>query len=145
MPIEDTAPTSTGTRPRPIQAAHWILALSLAAIAINLTFRGNEPWPAALAQPVRSAGARGIFAFSGQLTPTSFGLFMVDVDEGTLWCYEYGGSGTTRKLRLVSARSWLFDRYLENFQCEGLSPKEVRDLVEGQRSVGDVPGQGNNP
>jgi hypothetical protein len=80
-----------------------------------------------------------VFAFSGQLTPTSFGVFMVDVDEGTLWCYEYGGGGSAKKLRLVSARSWLFDRYLEDFQCEAPSPLEIRDLVEQQRSRRDTP------
>src|SRR5262245_29153861 len=126
-----------------VSVIHLIIAVSLAAIAFNLTFRGQEP--VALAQPARSAGARGIFAFSGQLTPTSFGVFMVDVDEGTLWCYEYGGGGATKKLRLVSARSWLFDRYLEDFQSDAPSPREIRTLVEQQRSIRDAPGQENNP
>ena len=125
---------------RRFAVAQWLIAISLAVIAFNLTLREQQTIPDALAQPVRAAGARGIFAFSGQLTPTSFGVFMVDVDEGTLWCYEYGGGGSAKKLRLVSARSWLFDRYLEDFQCELPSPLEIRDLVEQQRSRRDTPG-----
>ena len=47
------------------------------------------------------AGARGIFAFTGQIDQNRFGLFMMDVDSSNVWCYEYlPGS---RKLKLVAA------------------------------------------
>jgi len=113
--------------------AWWIIAISLAVIAFNMTFRSEEVLSPAIAQSVRSAGARGIFAFSGQLTPSTFGLYMVDVDAGTIWCYEYIMVGGVKRLRLVSARSWIFDRYLEEYNVDGLTPADVQNMVEQQR------------
>jgi hypothetical protein len=56
----------------------------------------------------------------------------LDVDASTVWFYEY--MPTTHKLRLASARSWIFDRYLEEYNVEGLAPNEVGELVSKQRS-----------
>ena len=113
-------------------AATWVIAVSLAVIAVCLVLRLERSLvaPAFAQQPVQ-AGARGIFAFSGQLTETNYGLFMVDVDNMTLWCYEYlPGS---KQLRLVAARKWMYDRYLEAFHTAKPLPDEVEQLVEEQR------------
>lgn len=58
---------------------------------------------------------------------------MVDVDAGTIWCYEYQNS--TQMLRLVAARSWLNDKFLANYHCEEPSPQAVADLVEAERAA----------
>ncbi len=112
----------------------WVIALSLAAIALNLTFRGQPLLPVAEAQAVRSAGARGIFAFSGQLTAATYGVYVVDTDAGTLWCYEIAGNAGTKRLRLVSARSWIFDRYLKNYNIEGPTEADVKEMVGRERN-----------
>ncbi len=115
----------------------WVIAICLAVIAINLTLR-DEPWMTpSWAQNVQSAGARGIFAFTGQLTPTTYGVFMVDVDAGNIWCYEYLTVGGIKKLRLVSARSFIFDRYLEDYNLDGPTPQDVKAMVEQQRAKGE--------
>lgn len=125
------ASTHDGVR-RGYQPVWWVIAISLAVIAACMVLRLDQPVvPAALAQASRQAGARGIFAFSGQLSDHSYGLYMVDVDAGTIWCYEYLSG--PRKLRLAAARSWLYDRYLENQDFEGPSPEEVARMVETQR------------
>jgi hypothetical protein len=81
-------------------------------------------------------GARGIYAFSGQLTLKSFGLFMLDVDTGTIWCYELSkGTNDELLLRLVAARSWTSDRYLEEFNVADPVPGAVRMMVEQQRAM----------
>ena len=85
----------------------------------------------ALGQPVSSGGARGIFAFSGQLSKGSHGIFMVDVDAMTLWVYEYLPQKGC--LRLAAARTWRYDRYLENHNLCDLPPEVVEAMVERQR------------
>ena len=87
----------------------------------------------ALGQPVSSGGARGIFAFSGQLSKGSHGIFMVDVDAMTLWAYEY--LPQKRCLRLAAARTWRYDRYLENHNLCDLPPEVVEQMVEQQRQI----------
>jgi hypothetical protein len=94
----------------------------------------------ALAQTEQFGGgqvpaARSVYAFSGQLTSRTHGLFMVDVDAGTLWCYELErGENDELQLRLVAARSWIFDRYLEEYNVTKPIPSTVRMMVEQQRS-----------
>ena len=130
---ESQADSVVATPNRP-QAVSWVIAISLAVIAVMLVLRMDQPLlPPALAQSSMQAGARGIFAFSGQLTARSYGLFMVDVDAGTVWCYEYQSSN--KKLRLVAGRSWLNDKFLGNHNCEGPSPQEVGELVEQERAA----------
>jgi len=109
-----------------------VAALSAAAAVWVIDRRPGPAGQAAYAQPaaIGPLGARGIYMCPAQLGPTTFGLYMIDVDAGTLWCYEY----TPNQLRLVAARSWIFDRYLEEYNVVGLRPADVAKLVQEQRS-----------
>jgi len=98
-------------------AAVWVIAISLAVIAFCLVLRVDErPGNQAFGQVTGSGGARGMFAFTGQLTKDAYGVFMVDVDAGTIWCYRYMGGRNT--LNLVAARDWRYDRYLTSYSTE---------------------------
>lgn len=118
----------------------WLVTLVLAvALTAVLVRRDANPWlDEALAQagPAGGVGARGIYAFTGQLSSRSFGLFMMDVDSATVWCYEidHGPHGGPL-LKLVAARSWMYDRYLEEFNVADPTPTKVRKLVELQRAA----------
>ncbi len=119
------------------QTVLWIIAVLLAMIAAGLWTRGSgSVLPAAFGQQQGSiAGARGIFAFSGQIDQNRYGLFMLDVDQGTVWCYEIEpATGGSRKLRLVAARTFIYDRYLKDFNCAEPSFRMVEQLVAQQRS-----------
>ncbi|HRX86313.1 MAG TPA: hypothetical protein P5572_14935 [Phycisphaerae bacterium] len=95
-----------------------MIAISLALIALSLVLRLDDGASSrAYAQPTLSGGARGVFAFTGQLTRDSYGLFMVDVDVGTVWCYRYMTSGD-KVLKLVAVRDWRYDRYLPEYGTE---------------------------
>jgi len=109
-----------------------MLVVLLAVLVVLQVLQPATMWigPAFAQQPL--VGARGIYAFPVQLSPRTYGICMLDVDASTLWCYEY--VPTTRKLRLAAARSWIFDRYLEEYNIEGLTPADVGRLVEKQRS-----------
>lgn len=114
---------------------HWLIALCLVFLSVReLTRTGNAPLvDVAFGQPITSGGARNVFAFSGQLTKNTFGVYVVDVDAMTIWTYEYLGQRNC--LRLAAARSWRYDRYLENHNVCDLPPDAVEQLIEEQRQL----------
>ncbi|MBN1344181.1 MAG: hypothetical protein JXQ73_15960 [Phycisphaerae bacterium] len=123
----DRSSTPAGGR-----VVQWVIALSLAIIAGCLVLKVDESsWlPRVQAQTTRMAPG-DIYAFAGQLGPKTYGLFMVDLGAGNLWCYEY--SNQKDKLRLVAARSFLYDRCLEEFNVDSPTPREVAQLVQRLR------------
>ncbi len=67
---------------------------------------------------------------------------MLDIEQGTIWCYEIDSGEGVRKLRLTAARSWLYDRYLRDFNCAAPDFRAVQQLVEQQRAaIGDNTGE----
>jgi hypothetical protein len=110
-----------------------VIAFSLAVLALGpfLPRPAGLFDPIAHGQPVTSAGLRGVFAFSGQLTKNTYGVFMVDIDAMTTWAYEYDPQ--KKCLRLVAARTWRYDRYLENHNGCDLPPDVIEQMIEDQR------------
>lgn len=117
----------------------WLIAGSLVVITVTEVSRtGGGP----LSQMGRlgntvfgqttAGGARGVFAFSGQLTKSTYGVFVVDVDTMNIWAYEYLPQKSC--LRLASARTWRYDRYLENHNVCDLPPEAVEEMIERQRA-----------
>lgn len=129
-PVGDVTGLRERRTPHPVT---WVIAVALVAIAVGLWV----PSPPALApgvalgQPVASGGARGVFAFSGQLSKNTYGVYVVDVDAMTMWVYEYLPHKSC--LRLAAARTWRYDRYLENHNICDLPPEAVEQMVEEQR------------
>lgn len=131
----ETNPTATST---PSQSVHWVIAVLLAVIATALWVRPPDgALRTATAQQSPLAGARGVFAFTGPLDRDQYGLFMLDVDQGTVWCYGFDNMGGTRKLRLIAARTWIYDRYLRDFNCAAPDFREIQALVKQQREQPD--------
>jgi hypothetical protein len=122
------------------QTVHWVIAILLAVIATALWLRpAGSGLPVALAQNQPAAGARGVYAFTGPLDHNRYGLFMLDVDAGTIWCYELDTVEGTRKLRLITARTWIYDRYLQDFNCAPPDFRMVQQIVAEQRAqAGDA-------
>lgn len=116
------------------QTVLWIIAILLAIIATAMVVRTDGPLAI---QPafgdVSLAGARGIYAFTGQLDQDRYGLFMMDVDSSNIWVYEY--LPATRKLKLVAARSFRNDRYLEDYCNAEPSPKQVQTMLREQSRI----------
>ena len=124
------------------QGVLWVIAGLLALNAIGLFWRGGPVLPTAWAQNQPLSGSRGIFAFTGPLDKDAYGLFMLDVDQGTVWCYEIQPYEGTRRLRLIAARSFIYDRYLQDFNCAPPDPRMVRDLINQQRAEAPPIGPG---
>ncbi|UCG33764.1 MAG: hypothetical protein JSU68_03845 [Phycisphaerales bacterium] len=135
-----SASQSASAAPRARSATHpvlWIIAVLLGVIALELALLGRGPWSASdvWAQLDPRSDSRGVFAFTGQLDKNTFGLFMLDIDAGTIWCYEITGKPPDRRLKLAAARLWLYDRYLEDFNIDGLTPDQVAAYVEEERRL----------
>lgn len=112
----------------------WIIAAALVAIAVQMAFRHGAAGleTPVFAQPSSSgASARGVFAFSGQLSKGTYGVYVVDTDAMTLWAYEYLAQKGC--MRLAAARTWRYDRYLENYNACELPPEAVEKMVDEQR------------
>ncbi len=119
--------------PHPV---YWVIATALSIIAIAVVVQmfspaGSPQGNMAFAQPTTSGGSRGVFAFSGQLSKSTYGVYMVDVDAMTIWSYEYLPQKGC--MRLAASRTWRYDRYLEKYNNCDLPPEIVEQMIEEQR------------
>jgi len=132
-----TEQTSHEVRPivvqQPRSVATWIIAVALSVIATCLLLRPDPSFMGSAFGQTSVAGSHGIHAFTGQLDRDKYGLFMMDVDNGTVWVYEY--YPMKHRLKLACARSFAYDRYLADFNNDELtSPEKIKDLLERQQS-----------
>jgi hypothetical protein len=124
--------SSIFSRPAP----SWLIVTLLVLIAAGLWLQpSSATLPRALAQGQPLAGARGVYAFTGQLDGGRTGLFMLDVDQGTIWAYALQDVNGTAKLRLIAARTWIYDRYLQDFNNAAPDFRMVQRLVAEQRAA----------
>ncbi len=125
------------------QTVFWLIAVLLAFIAGGL-WRGDRPAaPLALAQAPPMAGARGVYAFTGPIGRNRYGLFMLDIEQGTVWCYAIETIEGVPRLRLIAARTWIYDRYLRDYNSAPPDFRTVRDLVARQRELQTQPTKEN--
>lgn len=129
--MDPTGNSQPATGRRPPHPVFWVIAGALVVIAVHMVSKPTTGSGVAFGQPVLSGGARGVFAFTGQLSKGTYGIFMVDVDAMTIWAYEYMAQKGC--LRLAAGRSWRYDRYLEKYNDCGLPPDAIEQMVEEQR------------
>ena len=120
------------------RVSRWLAAAVLAVTAACLVVEAVSTGSAAPGE-VGAGGERGIFVVAGQIVPGMYGLYLVDLNHGTICVYQYNPN--TRRLALVAARSYVYDVELEDYNNEQLSPREVKDLVERQRRLHQTPTQ----
>ena len=132
-PQSDASPLRNSQPRRSPHPVFWVIAVTLVVIATTLVVRpqGGPLDSVAFGQLPTTAGARGVFAFSGQLSKGTYGVYVVDTDAMTIWVYEYLAQKGC--IRLAGARTWRYDRYLENHNVCDLPPDVVEKMVEEQR------------
>ena len=131
-------------RRNPVAIALYVNAALLLAIVVALLARGDGPTltPAALAQAQQPiAGGAGLFIVPGQFSSNIWGLYLMDVDQQTICAYTITGSPP--KLKLIAARNFRYDRRLANYNIDGLTPAEVKDMVEKEQNSNRVTGSGS--
>lgn len=113
--------------------ATWIIAVALSVIATCLILKPDAAFKGAAFAQTSAMGTQGIHAFTGQLDRDKYGLFMMDLDNGSVWVYEY--YPMKHRLKLACARSFKYDRYLEDFNNDDLTtPDKIREMVERQQN-----------
>jgi hypothetical protein len=139
---------------RRINPALWLIAVGLLANAAILLTHGQTPdivldrtalaqVEAGMPNTGQLLGARGIYMMPAQLGPSAYGLYLLDVDSGTICVYQ--ASPEKSHFRLMAARSFKYDRFLEDLNNEHLTPKEVQKLVEDQRQRTDLHTKDDQP
>lgn len=140
--MSQTHPTPTPPMPRPpagrgLVYALWANAALLAVIAVILLARGERvPGLLSVASAQNTppiAGGGGVFIMPAQFARETWGTYLLDVDNQTIAAYVF--TPTRRQLELVAARSYRYDRALENFNTAAPSPSEVRELLRRQADL----------
>ena len=119
---------------KPLHLVLWVNAALLAVIAMLLIGRGNAATfvPEAFAQnQLPIGGGAGLFIVPAQFSTSTYGCYIMDVDQQTVCAYQFTPADKT--LRLVAARSFRNDRKLQNFNSPSPSPEEVQQLLDQQQ------------
>jgi len=131
---------------RAIATALWANAALLAVILIvMLTRNGGIPSVLSAAyaqnqQPI--AGGGGVFIMPAQFKENVWGCYLLDVDSQTLCAYQYFAGD--KNLRLAAARSYKWDRRLENFNTSDPNPRQVKAMLDKQQAQGAVEPEKDN-
>lgn len=131
--------SGSGQRAAPMHKAsvsRWLIVILLSVIATCLLLEIGGLTRPAQGQPAMAGQKLDVFAVAGKITPETYGLYLVDTRRGTVCVYQYFSG--SRKLRLVSARTFWYDIQLESYNCDKPTPHEVKKLVEQQRSLRDA-------
>ena len=112
----------------------WLIVILLGLIAGCLLAELVASVSTASAQLTSGASARGITAVAGQVTSDSYGLYLIDTENGTMAVYQWLPG--IRKLRLMAARNYEFDLKLDEYNSDDPSPSEIKQLVEQHDRLG---------
>ena len=117
---------------RPRSVCGWLIVVLLAVIATCLLLEAGFATSAARAQ-VGAGGQRNVFAVAGEVAPNTRGIYLVDLENGTICVYQYVMQ--TRRLRFVAARTFVYDVKLDDYNNEDPVPRDVKKLVEQQKRL----------
>jgi len=116
----------------PRTGKQWLLPVLVVLCTLCLFFAGGKSTlPVnAHAQP-QSDTEDEILVIPIQLERDSYGLAMVDTVNQTLWIYELNSRGPAHnRLKLLAARSWQYDRLLQQYNTAEPKPAQVKKLLE---------------
>lgn len=121
--------------PRAARSAAWLLVAVLAAVAgaflVELG-RASSAVGSGLGEPGKLGG---MVVVPGQLSRESYGVYLVDPEQGKICVYEY--QTAQKQLRLLAVRNFTYDLRLDSYNTQPL-PKEMKQLAE-QLEAGEVP------
>lgn len=118
---------------RSLVFALYLNAAFLLAIVVLLLSRGGVG-SQAIAAPNQTppiAGGGGLFLMPGQLSLSTWGCYLMDIDSQTLCAYEYVPG--EHSLKFVASRYFRYDRQLKQYNTTP-NPEEIRQRVELQKN-----------
>jgi hypothetical protein len=107
-------------------------AFILLLILLAITSKDGRFWPGSPAfgqyqTTPQTLPATGLTVMPGQLSPNTWGCYMIDPQNQTLCVYQF--SPGEHILRLTAARDIQYDRRLGNFNTTP-APAEIKDMLE---------------
>ena len=122
----------------------WVLPASIVLGGMCLLFIGSKLGSPASAQAELQASTDGrILVVPIQIERDSYGLAMVDTVGQTLWIYELNSRGPAHnRLRLLAARSWQYDRLLQQYNTAEPKPEQIKMLLENLGRLQKEPSKG---
>ncbi len=118
--------------------AMWFVAALLGVIAACLVIEAGVSVASGDGDEVVTPASRetahsgSLLAVTGKISRDQYGLYLLDLESRTICVYQW--LSNSRKLRLVAARNYTYDRQLDNYNTEP-PPREIRDLVEKARRL----------
>ena len=127
--MDRSQPQSSSSQLKQRSLGKYVLAGILGALIAYLAGSFFAPAPTlALPQEGRACD-QGVMAVPAQVASDTYGLYLIDLQNQTILLYSYGGPWS-KGLRLLSARSFRYDRQLVDFNSGEPSPQDVRQLLE---------------
>ncbi len=119
----------------PHRAIRGSIVLVLALISVLLMVELVRETSRARAQMTTSAQNERFLAVAGRLTGDTYGLYLVDLENGIIAVYQWvPGARRTGTLRLLAARNTTYDLQLDEYNTEP-SPREIQRLVGQSRRI----------
>ena len=102
----------------------WFLPIFIIIGVVCVFFiSGRFGQPVSAEEELHSAAKNGIIVVPVQIARDSYGIAMVDTVAETTWVYELNSRGPAHsRLRLLAARSWRYDRLLQEFNTAEPTP-----------------------
>jgi len=111
----------------------WLLPALIVSGVLCLFFVGSKLNSSATAQEELQTGTdREISVIPVQTERDGYWLATIDTVGQTLWIYELKDRGgpTHSRLTLLAARSWQYDRLLQQYNTTEPKPEQVKILLE---------------
>jgi len=112
----------------------WLAVALLTVIATCLIVEISASTARAVDPAVGAAGDGSMLAVAGQITRDTYGLYLVDLKNRTICVYQWVTKKRETKLWLLAARTYAFDRELDEYNTEP-SPREIKELVKKARRL----------
>jgi len=113
--------------------AKWLIVAVLACAAGMLLVELGRTARAAGGLTSAPAGGKALLLVAAQISPDSYGVYLVEAEKGTICVYQY--QPTVRKLRLLASRNFTYDLQLDDYNTQPL-PREIKELVDQQGRLG---------
>ena len=110
----------------------WFLPIFIIiGVACVFFISGRFGQPVSAEEELHSAAKNGIIVVPVQIARDSYGIAMVDTVAETTWVYELNSRGPAySRLRLLAARSWLYDSLLQEFNTAEPTPEQIKAMLE---------------
>ncbi|MCK4752400.1 MAG: hypothetical protein KAS75_03065 [Planctomycetes bacterium] len=110
----------------------WLLPvfIVLAVLCLIFTWRRSDS-PASVQAKPQVGSDEHVLVVPIQIDRDSYGLAMVDMVGQTLWVYGLSSTGPAHsRLKLIAARSWQYDKLLQQYNTAEPKPEQVKFMLE---------------